>query len=178
MNDLSRHERFMQLFLPVQRGLYGYLRTLVPNSADAEDVLQAATAVMWERFDDFRPETRFDYWAYHIVHLQALRHLKERKRSKLVFSDALLALLADRSVTICSATSEVLDALELCMEQLSDKDHELLRLRFEPGATNRSVALALGCSESTVSRALGQVYGDLMECIQRNAAFEKQGGRQ
>ena len=120
MKNPSRHERFMRLFLPVQRGLYGYLRTSVPNSADAEDVLQAAAAVMWERFMN-SSGTRFEYWAYHIVRLQAFRHLKERKRSKLVFSDAVLALLADRSVPICSTTSEVMDALELCMEQLSEQ---------------------------------------------------------
>jgi RNA polymerase sigma-70 factor (ECF subfamily) len=175
MEDLRRHERFMQLFLPAQRGLYGYVRTLVPNPADADDVLQASATVMWEKFDDFQPETRFEYWAYHIAYLQALRHLKERKRSKLVFSDAVLALLADRSVVVASTSSEVMDALELCMEQLSEQDRELLRLRFEPGATSRSVALAVGRSEATISRALGRVYGDLMECIQRNAASIRQG---
>ena len=57
------------------------------------------------------------------------------------------------------------------------KDRKLLRLRFELGATNRSVALAWGV-RSRLSAALGQVYGDLMECIQRNAGPEKQGGRQ
>jgi len=178
MEDTSRHERFMQLFLPVQRGLCAYARTLVPNPADAEDVLQAAAAVMWEKFDDFKPETRFEYWAYHIARLQALRHLKELKRSKLVFSDAVLALLADRSVAISSTTTEIMDALELCMEQLSEQDRELLQLRFEPGATNRSVALMLGHSEATVSRALGRVYGVLMDCIQQNTVSEKHGGQQ
>jgi RNA polymerase sigma-70 factor, ECF subfamily len=178
MEDPSRHERFMELFLPVQRGLYGYVRTLVPNPADADDVLQASAMVMWERFDDFQPETRFEYWAYHIAYLQALCHLKQRKRSKLVFSDAVLTLLADRSAAIGSASSEVIDALELCMEHLSEQDRELLRRRFESGATNRSVALATGRSEATISRVLGRVYGDLMECIQRKPVSEKQGGQQ
>ena len=174
----QRHERFMQLFLPVQRGLYGYLRTLALDHADAEDVLQAAVTVMWEKFDEFKPETRFEYWAYHIARLQALRHFKERKRSKLVFSDALLTLIADRSISISSCTSEVMVALESCMERLSEQNRELLRLRFEPEATNRSVALALGCSEATVSRALSRVYGDLMECIQQDAASGEKGVRQ
>jgi RNA polymerase sigma-70 factor, ECF subfamily len=178
MDDSHRHERFMQLFLPVQRGLYGFLRTLIPNSADAEDVLQAAAAVMWERFDDFDPGTRFDYWAYHIARIQALRHLKDRKRSRLVFSEAVLGLLADHSVAVCSATRDVMDALELCVEQLSEQHRRMLQLRFETGATNRSVAAILGCSEATVSRALAQIYGNLMGCIQRNTVVEKQGGRQ
>jgi RNA polymerase sigma-70 factor, ECF subfamily len=178
MEQLHRHERFMQLFLPVQRGLYGFLRTLIPNSADAEDVLQAAAAVMWERFDDFDPETKFDYWAYHIARLQALRHLKERKRSRLVFSEAVLGLLADRSIAVCAATRDVMDALESCVEQLSQQHRRVLKLRFEAGATNRSVAAALGCSEATVSRTLAQVYASLMGCIERNTVPRQQGGRQ
>ena len=177
MDDLPRYERFMQLFLPAQRGLYGYLRTLVPNRADAEDVLQAVATIMWTRFDDFQPGTRFEHWAYHIARLQALRHLKEQKRSKLVFNDDVLALIADRAVAISDNTSEVMDALEVCVERLSEDDREILRMRFEPGATNRSVALAIGRPERTVSRILSQLYGDLLKCIQRRAASEKQGER-
>jgi RNA polymerase sigma-70 factor, ECF subfamily len=178
MDELSRHERFMQLFLPAQQGLYGYLRTLVPNSSDAEDVLQAAAAVMWQKFDEFQPGTRFEHWAYHISRLQALRHLKEQKRSKLVLSDDVLSLLADRAVPISDSTSEVTDALEVCVEQLSERDRELLRMRFEPGATNRSVARATGCSEMNVSRTLNRTYGDLLECIQRRVVFERRAENQ
>jgi hypothetical protein len=46
MDECPKHERFMQLFLPVQPGLHSYLRTLISNRTDAEDILQAAAAVM------------------------------------------------------------------------------------------------------------------------------------
>jgi RNA polymerase sigma-70 factor, ECF subfamily len=177
MDDPGRHERFMQAFLPIQRGLNGYLRTLVPNAADAEDVLQAAVAILWERFDDFDPNTRFDHWAYHVARVQAMRYWKDRKRSKLVFSEAVLTLLADHSMAICRSTHAMIDALDMCMEYLSEQDRRMLRLRFEAEATNRSVARTLGCSESKVSRSLGQVYKNLMDCIRQNAAPEKNGGR-
>ena len=175
MDELSRHERFMQLFLPTQQGLCGYLRTLVPNAADAEDVLQAAATVMWQKFDDFQPGTQFAHWAYHICKLQALRHLKQQKRSKLVLSEDVLMLLADRAVAISDRTSDVIDALEACVELLSERERELLRLRFEPGATNRSVARALGHSEMSVSRTLNRTYAELLDCIQRRTALEPPG---
>jgi RNA polymerase sigma-70 factor (ECF subfamily) len=178
MDDLRRHERFMQLFLPVQRGLFGYLRTLVPNAADAEDVLQASAAVMWEKFDEFDPGTRFEYWAYHIARLQTLRYLKERKRGRLVFSEAAITLLADRSIAVSSSTREVMDSLDSCVEGLSPQDREILQLRFQPGATNRSVAVAVNRSESVVSRTLSRVYGNLLECIERHTTPARQGGRQ
>ena len=52
-------------------------------------------------------------------------------------------------------------------------DRDLLRMRFEPGATNRSVARAMGYSEIRVSRTLNRTYGDLLECIQRRVVFER-----
>lgn len=178
MDDQAKHERFLNLFLPVHPGLHSYLRTLIPNRADAEDVLQAAAAIMWEKIDEFQPGTRFDRWAYHIAHLQAMCYLTGRKRSKLVFGEEVVSLLADQAATLSENTSEVMDALELCVARLSEKHRELLRLRFEHGGTNRSVALALGRSEGSVSRALSQLYDDLLECIERHGAATEQGGRQ
>jgi RNA polymerase sigma-70 factor (ECF subfamily) len=176
MTDRPKHERFLQLFLPVQPGLQSYLRTLIPNRTDAEDVLQAAAAVMWEKFDEYQPGTRFDRWAYHIVHLQSLCFLSGCKRSKLVFGKDMIALLADQAATLSENTSEIMDALERCVAKLSDKDRELLRLRFERGNTNRSVAAALGRSEGAVSRTLSRLYDDLLECIEHRAASTEQGG--
>ena len=177
MDELSRHERFMQLFLPAQQGFYGYLRTLIPNASDAEDVLQAAAAVMWEKFDEYQPGTRFEYWAYHICRLQALRFLKERKRRKLVLSEDVLALLADRAEIVSNSTRDVMDVMEICVEKLTPQDQELLRIRFEPGGTNRSVAHTIGRSEMTVSRTLTQIYGNLLECIRRGTTSNKSGGQ-
>ena len=178
IDELSRHERFMQLFLPSQQSLYVYLRTLIPNPTDAEDVLQNAAAVMWQKFDDFRPGTQFTHWAYAICRLQALHYLKERKRKKLVLSDNILMLLADRAPVISDRTSERMAAMEDCVDQLPQEDRSLLKMRFEIGGTNRSVAHTTGRSEMSVSRRLSRIYGILLECIQRGATLNDQGGPQ
>lgn len=177
MNEsFPKHERFLELFLPLQSGLQTYLRTLIPNRVDAEDVLQAAAVVMWEKFDEYRPEAPFDCWAYQIAHIQALCFLTKRKRSKLVFCEEMVALLAAPTTALSKNTKDTRDALDLCVEKLSEKDRELLRLRFEHGATNRSVASSLGCSEGTVSRALSWLYDNLLECIEQQVVSEPRGG--
>ena len=177
MDDRLKHERFLQLFLPIQPGLQSYLRTLIPNRTDAEDVLQAAAVVIWEKFDDFEPGTRFDHWAYHIAHLQALCHLANCKRSKLVFGEKVLTLLAEQAAAVGARADEIMDALESCTEKLPEKDRDLLRLRFEPGNTNRSVALAVGRSEGAVSRSLSRLYDNLLDCIEQSGVSDEQGGQ-
>ncbi len=169
MDVHPKHERFLQLFLPIQPALNGYLRTLIPSRTDAEDVLQAAAAVMWEKFDEFQQGTRFDRWAYHIAHLQALRYLTDLKRSKLVFGEAVLSLLADQAAALAEKTDEVVEYLDSCLEMLPPQDRELLRLRFEENGTNRIVARALGRSEGAISRTLSRLYGKLLDCIEQRA---------
>lgn len=178
MNDRLRHEQFLHLFLPLQPGLHGYLRTLILNRTDAEDVLQAAATVMWEKFDEFQPGTRFDRWAYNIAHLQALRHLTACKRNKLVFNEGVLALLADEAVAINQNAGEITDALESCVAALPERDRELLKKRFGPkGATNRSVATSLGRSEGAISRTLSRLFDNLLECIRQRVDLHAKESR-
>ena len=144
MDDQPKHERFLHLFLPVQPGLHSYLRTLIPNRTDAEDVLQAAATVMWEKFDDFQPGTRFDRWAYHIAHLQSLCYLAGRKRSKLVFGEEVFALLAEQAAALSESTSEIMDALELCVARLSEKDQRTVAAAIRARGDQSPGGLGLG----------------------------------
>jgi RNA polymerase sigma-70 factor, ECF subfamily len=165
----------MDLFLKVQPQIYGYLRTMVLNRADAEDVLQDVARVLWQKFDQFEPGTRFDQWAYKIAYHQALCFMQKQRRAKLRFNSETLTLIADTCAAMNDEFDEVRDALEACMERLLEPDREIVRLRFEPAATNRSVAASLGRSETAVSRALNRIYTVLLDCIQRRTAPGKQG---
>ena len=61
-----------------------------------------------------------------------------------------------------------MDALEVCVEQLSQQDRDLLQMRFESGAMNRTVARTIGCSEMTVSRTLNhRLAGDNERACER-----------
>lgn len=46
---------FLRLFSQHQRRLYAYIFTLIPNRADADDLLQEVSITLWERFDTSEP---------------------------------------------------------------------------------------------------------------------------
>ena len=46
---------FLRLFLQNRMRLYAYVLTLLANRADADDVLQEASLVMWDKFDEKAP---------------------------------------------------------------------------------------------------------------------------
>jgi RNA polymerase sigma-70 factor (ECF subfamily) len=176
MNDKSQHEQFLRLFLEVQPRIYSYIRTMIYNRADAEDVLQNIAAVLWKKFDEFEIGTRFDQWACSIAYHQIRAHFLKKQRDRLVFSEDVLTLIAEKAVVESAAIGQFQDGLQHCLDRLPDQDREMVRLRFEPQATNRTVATALGRSETAVSRALHRVYGLLLRCIERSVDSSEQGG--
>ena len=48
-------EQFVSLLTRYQQRVYLFILSLVPDRADAEDVLQETNLVLWQKFDDFTP---------------------------------------------------------------------------------------------------------------------------
>lgn len=167
MSDAAGNQPFLALFLRDEPRLYSVIRSLVFNDADADEILQEVAAEMWRKFEQFDPATSFERWANAFVRYKVLDYQRRRRtQGVLSLSDDMLALLIDRSVAGPSH-QQTLTALELCIEKLPDADRALLKRRYEPGQSNRTVAAETGRSESVISRSLNRIYGLLMDCIQR-----------
>lgn len=164
------HETFMRLWVQHQPQVYAYIRALVFCRADAEDVLQEVAVVLWRKFDQFEPGSRFDQWAYRVARNQILYYRQKNARDRLLFSQELMEQMAEELVDFHPPRSEYLDALESCLDGLPASDRVLVRQRHEPGATNRSVSKLRGKSESAISRALDRVYLTLLQCIRGKTA--------
>jgi RNA polymerase sigma-70 factor, ECF subfamily len=169
-STLPDHETFMRLWVQHQPQVYAYIRALVFRRADAEDVLQEVAVVLWRKFDQFEPGSRFDQWAYRVARNQILYYRQKNARDRLLFSQELMGQLADELVASRPTRNEYLDALESCLAGLPESDRVLVRQRHEPGATNRSVSKLRGKSESAISRALDRVYLTLLQCIRGKTA--------
>jgi RNA polymerase sigma-70 factor (ECF subfamily) len=175
-SELPDHESFMRLWVGHQSRVYAYIRALVLSRADAEDILQEVAVVLWRKFDQFEPGTRFDQWAYRVARNQVLYYRQKRQRDRLVFGQDLLDRIADEMAAAHPAREGYLDALESCLDGLGADDRELVRRRHDPGATNRSLSQALGRSESAISRALSRIYLALLQCVRGNMASEAATG--
>ncbi|HAB15796.1 MAG TPA: hypothetical protein DCE44_05025 [Verrucomicrobiales bacterium] len=48
-------QRFLSLFLRSERDVFRYVAALVPNVADAGDIVQQTALALWEKFDAYNP---------------------------------------------------------------------------------------------------------------------------
>jgi RNA polymerase sigma-70 factor (ECF subfamily) len=175
MDSDEKHEVFMALFLEHQPKIYAYIRSLLHQRADANDVMQETATVLWKKFDEFEAGTHFDRWAFRTAYHQVryFRQKKAREGKRLVFSDSVVDLLAAESEAMRESDDATREALERCVGKLGAEARNLLAIRYEPEATNRDVARRLGRSESVVSRKLARIYESLMKCISQQLKMEE-----
>jgi RNA polymerase sigma-70 factor (ECF subfamily) len=85
-------EAFLALLRPLQRPLEVYCRKLLRDLSLVEDVLQAAVAEAFAKFDRYAQGTNFRAWVFRFVTLEAFN--RNRKREPAPCGDALRDLAA------------------------------------------------------------------------------------
>ena len=152
-----------------ERRLYAYILTLLPHRADADDVLQEASLVMWDKFDERQPPDDFTAWGCRIAYFKVLDFYKKTKRARARLSQLLLSRIAETAIEHASTLrlDERREALAACLAKLAERDRDLLARRMAPGATTQSAADAVGRSAAAVYKALAKIRRALFECVNR-----------
>jgi len=168
----AKGRTFIRLFLRNERRVYTYILTLVPNRADADDLLQEASLVMWDKFDPTRPPDDFAAWGCRIAYFKVLDFYKKDRRGRVRFSQAMIERVAETAVEQAGVLQldDRREALAACLEKLRPQDHDLLSRRFAPGASVQSTAAAVGRSADAVYKALARIRQALFDCVTRSLA--------
>jgi len=171
--DLREPQEFVRLFLANQRRILSYVAVLTPDFATAEDIVQESATVMWEKFDQFTPGTDFTAWAICIAKFKVLEHRRRGRRQRLLFSDDLVAQIADDAAGMTDEVAARDRALAHCIEGLGDRERELISLRYTQGVTLEKVGRQIDRSVVTVRKMLRSVLASLEKCISRRLAEEE-----
>jgi RNA polymerase sigma-70 factor (ECF subfamily) len=168
----AKGKLFLRLFLENERRLYAYILTLLANRADADDVLQEASLVMWDKFDERQPPADFTAWGCRIAYFKVLDFYKKSQRSRVQFSQPLLERRAETAIEQASSLQldERRQALADCIEKLSSRDRDLLSHRLARGSTTQLTAAAVGRSPEAVYKALAKIRRALFDCVTRALA--------
>ena len=117
---------FMRLLLQHENALRAFARSLLPDWDAVDDVLQDASVIMWQKLSQLEDEEGFLPWGKVIVRFHCYRYLEQKKRKGTVFSDELIAILADEAEVISEAEhSKRRQALESCLGKFSSPEREV-----------------------------------------------------
>jgi len=167
----DRTREFLRLLKQHERQLTAYVFSVVPNWAQAEDILQETTLRLWDQFDRFEPGTNFGAWACTVARYLVLAAQKQAQREHLVFSPELTDVI-EQEVARQSGDDGWLAHLAACMEKLDAASRDLLSRCYAPGAVIKQVAAALGRSVGGTHNALGRIRRQLHDCVERRIRME------
>ncbi|VAX39532.1 hypothetical protein MNBD_PLANCTO02-1727 [hydrothermal vent metagenome] len=154
------------------RYIYAYLRTLVPNSEDADDVFQEVGITLWEKFDEFKRGTNFRAWACQIAYFKVLEHRRKTNHLPVLLSPVACQRLAETMNQRIGKTEKEFQALQGCLEKLREKDRELITSRYQPEGSPKQLASTKNVPVKRIYKSLSRIRNALHECIKRTLAEE------
>ena len=162
---------FIRLLSQMQPALYAYALTLCGNRADAEDIVQEASAVIWKKLADFQPGTSFRSWAFRITYFEALAHWKRMSRKPLLLLDeATLEVLAAEAEEGLEHFEERARALKSCLGKLTEGDQKIVSSFYHEQRGLREIGDAVGRSPGALKQVLLRIRRALRTCIERQLA--------
>jgi RNA polymerase sigma-70 factor (ECF subfamily) len=173
----AQTEEFVRLFSEHQRELSKFIFLLVPNRAEADDILQETSVILWRKFGEFQSGTSFFHWAAQVARNKVRDFRKHAARDRHRFwSDELVESIADTRFSDDEILMQQRTRLAECVRQLTPVDRELIRRCLAGSLTVKAVAEHLGRPVNTLYKALNRIRRVLVACVERAERLDGHGG--
>lgn len=173
-DESDRHDEFVMLFVRHEAAIHSFVLTLLPDLAEAEEVVQQASLTMWRRFDQYEAGTNFRNWAFQIAKFTAMNHITKLRRDRHVFGQKLLEMLADQASRQKENLEEQRRALSICIERLNDDDRQTVAGCYNESSTIKQFAEAIGQTPNAIYKRLNRIRDALLRCVEQRLGLESQ----
>jgi RNA polymerase sigma-70 factor (ECF subfamily) len=158
---------FVRLLTQNSSLLFGFILSLAVNRADAEDIFQNTSVILWEKFDSFERGTNFLSWASRVAYFEALAHRRKAGRV-LTLSDAAWDALAADALAAVDDPTDWQESLAECLAKLNPDDRRILGQKYFKQQSVAEIAESSSRSVHAVYRALTRAHDQLLRCMRRS----------
>ena len=165
---------FASLFREHYPRIYRYVRYRVDDDVVAEDLTAEIFERAYRSLETYNPKlSSFTTWLTQIAHNWVNNYLiREARHAKHEYmAGEEMEQLASREATLEAQViqDEIMRRLLECLELLSERDRQIVSLRFTLDTRNKEIAEMLGIKEHTISVVLLRAVQRLRECHQGEA---------
>ena len=164
---------FGQLITQAQRSLFALIRTLVPDAAAADDVLQETNLTLWNQAERFQPGTNFAAWAAKVAWFKVLDYRKRCNRDRLRFGDALLEQLAQEAMADLDGFDSRKAALMKCFAMIPPERRRVLDLHYGQRWSLAQIGDDVGKSPGAVKQLMARIRMALRRCVRHRLRMEE-----
>lgn len=172
-SDENARKHFTSLLSGERLRIFGYIRALVPNLSDAEDIYQRVCITLWKKFDEFDPERDFFFWACGISFYTVCNHRRSVQSDRHYFSQELIESMSHRREQHLTNYNVRVDYLKECMNDLEEADQQLLKKATFEKQSMKDIARDFERSIQTLYNRLTLLRRELADCISRRLQSEQ-----
>lgn len=162
----AAQQRFLSLFLRSEREVFRYVAALVPNVADAEDIVQQTALVLWEKFAAYDPGQPFTPWACRFALNKTRQWIERKQRWQALLEGGLAEELAQRREELRPEFDLRLGHLEKCLGKLPGEQLSLVEGYYYRRDGMEKLATNSGRTVAATYKMLQRVRLALQACIE------------
>jgi RNA polymerase sigma-70 factor (ECF subfamily) len=163
-------EQFAALWTAAQPTIAAFIRMLVPDYQQADEVLQRVAVALVRKFDSYDPSRPFGAWAVGVAKYEVLYFRRERATDRHLFGDEIVEQLASRYEVLAEDVDPLREALRQCVDELKGRARRVIDLRYRRGLKSKAIAEEMTLSAGAVRMLLCRVRESLRRCIERRVA--------
>lgn len=143
----SKKDNFNKLVIAHQREVYYFIRKMVLNHDDANDVTQNTFIKAWKGMDSFRREAKFTTWLLRIAYNESINFINKRKRITGISLDNIQHQLpATLSQDKYYSGDDILKILQAAIASLPEKQKAVFILKYYENKKYDEISTITGTS--------------------------------
>lgn len=162
----AAQQQFISLFLRSEKEVFRYVAALVPNLADAEDIVQQTAVALWQKFDAYDPALPFTPWACRFALNKTKQWLERRQRWQALLEKGLAEEILARREAIRPDLEAKLSHLEACVAALPAEKRALIEGYYYRRVAIEELAKSAGTSVAATYKMLQRIRQSLLLCIE------------
>lgn len=167
----GREEALAELFSRYYSYLLNYGYKIVPQRAFVKDAIQELFLTIWERRNQLSKAYSVKSYLFHSFRRIILRNLtkqKNRTNRNKVYTDNFFDEIfnVEELIVHFETEKENKEKLSRAIQSLSDRQKEVIYLKFYNGLTSREISQVMGINKQSVYNHVSQAISKLQEYVQ------------
>ena len=167
----------LKVLMPQRTKQIALAWSILRQSDLSEDAYQDMLAKVFENDRVFEGPKHLRDWSWKVLRNRCYELVRQRKYQVALLDESILDLVdAELESRETSDMPLRADALRRCLDELSERSRETIRMRYFEGLRGNQVAERLGRKPETVYKSLQRIYVSLAQCIQSKLSAIDAGG--
>jgi len=164
-HEASRFGHFFRCMSQNQKQIHAYILMMVHDYHNAEDLMQETAIILWQKFDDYKPDTSFAAWGIQVARNVVFNYRRKHSKRSQIFNDHICRILEGYAQQCARELSATEESLHECIQKLKPMDRHLVKLRYEQHIPVQEIAAQIKRSADSVYHSFSRIYVTLKQCV-------------